>query len=182
MHETRFRELFSTFLKIGIFTFGGGFAMIPLIEREIIDKRKWLPKSEFMDLLTLAQSAPGAIALNTAVFIGYKTRGYKGALASLLGVVLPSFLIIIAIALFFSQMRENMVVDAAFKGMRPVVIALIVAPIINIACAMKPYLIALAVVLAAGLWYFELSPIYTLLASAIVGLVWAFVIGKMAKQ
>ncbi len=156
--------------------------MIPLIEREIIDKRQWLPKAEFMDLLTLAQSAPGAIALNTAVFIGYKTRGYKGALASLFGVVLPSFVIIIAIALFFSQMRENMVVDAAFKGMRPVVIALIVAPIINIACAMKPYLIALAVVLAGTLWYFELSPIYTLLASAIVGIVWAYVIGKMAKR
>ncbi len=156
--------------------------MIPLIEREIIDKRGWLPKSEFMDLLTLAQSAPGAIALNTAVFIGYKSRGYKGALASLAGVVLPSFSLLILIALYFSHMRDNAIVDAAFKGMRPVVIALIVAPIISIAREMKPALILVALVVAAGLWYLELSPIYTLLVSAMVGAMWAFFTSKKVAK
>ncbi len=156
--------------------------MIPLIEREIIDKRGWLPKSEFMDLLTLAQSAPGAIALNTSVFIGYKSRGYKGALASLVGVVLPSFSLLLLVAIYFTHMRDNALVDAAFKGMRPVVIALIVAPIVSIARSMKPALIALAVVVAAGLWYFELSPIYTLLASALVGAIWAFFTSKKVAR
>ncbi len=97
MDTIRLRDLFSTFLKIGIFTFGGGYAMIPLIEDEIIEKRAWLPKKEFLDLLTIAQSAPGPIALNTAVFIGYKSRGYKGAFAALAGVVLPSFTILLLV-------------------------------------------------------------------------------------
>ena len=92
--------------------------MIPLIQREVIDHRKWIPASEFLDLLTLAQSVPGPIAINTAVFVGYKRSGLRGACASLLGAVLPSFLIILAIALFFAGIRQNPVVDAAFKGMR----------------------------------------------------------------
>ncbi len=182
MQDIRLRDLFAAFFRIGIFTFGGGFAMIPLIEREIIDKRGWLPKSEFMDLLTLAQSAPGAIALNTSVFIGYKSRGYKGAFAAIAGVVLPSFSLLLLVAIYFSHMRDNAVVDAAFKGMRPVVIALIVAPIITIARTMKPALILLAIAVAAALWYFELSPIYTLLASALVGALWAFFTTKKVAK
>lgn len=88
-------EIFWSFFKIGLFTFGGGYAMIPLIQREVIDHRKWIPASEFLDLLTLAQSVPGPIAINTAVFVGYKRSGLRGACASLLGAVLPSFLIIL---------------------------------------------------------------------------------------
>ena len=98
-------EIFWSFFKIGLFTFGGGYAMIPLIQREVIDHRKWIPASEFLDLLTLAQSVPGPIAINTAVFVGYKRSGLRGACASLLGAVLPSFLIILAIALFFAGIR-----------------------------------------------------------------------------
>lgn len=156
--------------------------MIPLIEREIIERRGWIPQREFLDLLTIAQSAPGPIALNTAVFIGYKSRGYKGALSALLGVVIPSFSILLIVAIYFTHIRDNAVVDAAFKGMRPAVIALIMAPIISLVRPMKPLHIALSVVAAIALWYFAFSPIYLLLASAIVGVVWAYFTSKKIEQ
>ena len=91
--------IFVSFLKIGMFTFGGGYAMLPLIERELITKRKWIEQKEYLDLLTLAQSVPGPIAVNTAVFVGYKVRGLRGAAAALLGTVTPSFVIILVIAI-----------------------------------------------------------------------------------
>ena len=99
----KYVQLFISFLKIGVFTFGGGYAMIPIIEKEVIDNRCWIERKEFLDLLTLAQSAPGPISLNTAVFVGYKLYGYRGALTALAGVVLPSFLIILTVAVFFAQ-------------------------------------------------------------------------------
>ncbi len=176
--EVSLLDLFITFFRIGVFTFGGGYAMIPLIEREIIDKKSWLPKKEFIDLLTIAQSIPGPIALNTAVFIGFKNRGYKGALASLLGVVVPSFSILLLIAIYFANIRDNQIVDAAFKGMRPAVIALIISPVISLARELKPALIIVTVLTAIAIWYFELSPITMIALAAIVGLTWAHV----AKQ
>lgn len=129
MTMQRLRTIFASFFKIGLFTFGGGYAMLPLIEQELIAKREWIEHKEFLDLLTLAQSVPGPIAINTSVFVGYKMRGLKGAVAALLGSVLPSFVIILAIALMFADIRHNPVVDAAFKGMRPAVVALIVVPV-----------------------------------------------------
>ena len=98
MTMQRLRTIFASFFKIGLFTFGGGYAMLPLIEQELIAKRGWIEHKEFLDLLTLAQSVPGPIAINTSVFVGYKMRGLKGAVAALLGSVLPSFVIILAIA------------------------------------------------------------------------------------
>ncbi len=182
MERVRLRELFWTFLKIGIFTFGGGYAMIPLIEREIIERRGWIAKTEFLDLLTVAQSAPGPIALNTAVFIGYKNRGYSGALATLMGVVLPSFSILLIIAIFFNHVRDNQIVDAAFKGMRPVVIALILAPMVSLVRPMKPLHIAIAALLAAALWFFKFSPVYLLMVSAIAGILWAMFTSKKISK
>ena len=121
-------SFFLSFLKIGIFTFGGGYAMIPLVQREVIDKG-WVKEDEFLELLTLAQSAPGPIALNTAVFVGYKVHGYRGMLAAVMGIILPAFLIILVIAIFFNSIRENRVVEAVFKGIRPAVVALMLAPV-----------------------------------------------------
>ncbi len=181
MIQTRLRDLFWTFLKIGVFTFGGGYAMISLIEREIIEKKQWLPKGEFTDLLTIAQSAPGPIALNTAVFIGFKTRGYKGALAAIFGVVIPSFLILLLVAIYFAAIKDNAIIAAAFNGMRPAVIALIVAPMISLARPMSPQFIVLAIVLAGVMWYFAISPIYPLIASAAVGVVWGYRMTKRLK-
>lgn len=176
-------QLFISFLKIGCFTFGGGYAMIPLIEREVIDRKAWIARADFLDLLTLAQSAPGPIALNTAVFVGYKMRGLAGAVASLAGVVIPSFVIILVVAIFFADVRNNVVVDAAFKAMRPAVVALIVAPIVGLARGMHAWLIALAAAVALLVWGTGLSPIYLLIAGAAAGLAWsAWIARKEGKR
>lgn len=167
-------DIFWSFLKIGAFTFGGGYAMIPLIQREIIARRGWLTNEEFLSQLTIAQSIPGPIALNTAVFVGYKSRGVKGALVALAGVILPSFLIILLIAACFTDFKDNPVVVAAFKGMRPAVVALIAAPIINMARGMSWWKMALALAAAATIWLVGLSPVWFILAGALVGLAYSF--------
>ena len=177
----RIIDIFLSFLKIGAFTFGGGYAMIPIIQHEVITRRKWIGNEEFVDLLTLAQTAPGPISLNTAVFVGYKCRGFVGALAAIFGVILPSFIIILAIALFFSEVRDNRWVDAAFKGMRPAVVALIVAPIVGLTKGMHWVLIAIAAATAIVVWHFAISPIWFLVAGAIIGLLWA-ARGKEVKR
>ena len=173
-------NIFWSFLKIGAFTFGGGYAMIPLIQHEVINSRGWLTKEGFIELLTLAQAAPGPIALNTAVFVGYKQRGYLGALASVLGVVIPSFAIILVVAIFFANMRQNQWVDAAFRGMRPAVVALIVAPNVGLTRGMHSWLLAISAATALIVWYFGLSPVWFLLAGAVGGILWAAKQGKEA--
>ena len=175
-------ELFLSFLKIGLFTFGGGYAMIPIIEKEVIDNRKWIEQKEFLDLLTLAQSAPGPISLNTAVFVGYKLYGYRGALTALAGVVTPSFLIILTVAIFFSQIRNNPVIDAAFKGIRPIVVALMFAPALGFARSISGIATAVAAAVALLIWYAGISPILILLVGAIVGILLAARRGKEVER
>lgn len=162
-------EIFWSFLKIGAFTFGGGYAMIPLIQHEVIHRRRWIEERDFIDLLTLAQTAPGPIALNTAVFVGYKRRGYLGALSAIMGVIVPSFVVILIVAIFFASIRDNAYVDAAFKGMRPAVVALIVAPIVGLTKGMRWWLVAVALAVALVVWYFGISPVWFLIAGAVVG-------------
>lgn len=130
-------QLFFTFLKIGAFTFGGGWAMISIIEKEIVDKRRWLERSEFLDLLAIAQAVPGILAVNISVVTGDRLKGMKGSIASAAGTILPSFLIILAIAIFLTPevIKNNQVVDAIFKGIRPAVVALIIAPVLSSAKA-----------------------------------------------
>lgn len=156
--------------------------MIPVIEREVVTRHHWVEERDFFDLLTLAQSAPGPISLNASVFVGYKMYGYCGALAALLGVALPSFLIILIVAIFFSQIRENPIVDAAFKGMRPVVVALMFAPVVGLAKGMKWWAMAVAAAVATAVWYFGFSPIYLLIVAAVAGLMWAARKGKEVKR
>lgn len=178
----RLSTLFVSFFKIGAFTFGGGYAMIPLIEREVIDRRKWVEPNEFLDLLTLAQSVPGPVSLNTAVFIGYRLRGIQGALATLLGSILPSFVIMLAIALFFSDIRHNPIIDAAFRGMRPAVVALIVGPVISLARGMHRSLYIVVAAAALVIWGLGWSPILVLVAGAACGILWElFIVGKKEK-
>ena len=102
--------------------------MVPLIENEIVTKRNWIAKDDFIDLLAIAQSSPGILAVNISIFIGYRLRGIRGSIITALGTILPSFLIILAIALFFHNFKENTVVERIFKGIRPAVVALIAAP------------------------------------------------------
>jgi len=126
------RELFLSFFKIGLFTFGGGYAMIPLIEKEVLERKQWIKKDEILDILAASQSIPGVIAINSATFIGYKKAGKRGAIAATVGVIMPSFLIILLIAIFFSRVNNNALVMAAFRGIRPVVVALIITAALKV--------------------------------------------------
>ncbi|MCD7969572.1 MAG: chromate transporter [Alistipes sp.] len=165
-------RLFLSFLKIGLFTFGGGYAMIPLMQAEVVDKQGWVRRDRFLELLTLAQSAPGPISLNTAVFVGYNMRGLRGAAAGILGVILPSFVIILLVAMFFQGIRHNPVFEAVFKGMRPAVVALIAAPILGLAKGMGVWRLIIAAVAAVLVWRLGLSPIWFIIAGAAGGILW----------
>ncbi|MCD8351799.1 MAG: chromate transporter [Planctomycetaceae bacterium] len=164
-------ELFMVFFRIGIFTLGGGYAMLPLIEREVVEKKKWIGGEDFLNVLAIAQSLPGPIAVNTAVFVGYKTRGLRGSLVGLLGTVLPSFICMIIIAAFFVTMRENPHVAAVFTGIRPAVAALILASVYSLAkkarLNWKTGLLALAA--AVLVWLGGVSPAWIVLALACIG-------------
>jgi len=126
-------SIFFSFLKIGGFTLGGGYAMIPLIKREVCEKQKWLSEEEFLDGLAAAQSSPGPIAVNISIYSGYNAQGIPGMLVAVLGTVLPSFVIIIAIAMLFQEFAEQKVVRKAFSALEPAVVALIAVPLIDMA-------------------------------------------------
>ncbi|MCM1052293.1 MAG: chromate transporter [Paenibacillus sp.] len=132
-------QLFLSFFKIGAFTFGGGWAMISLIEKEVVDKKKWIGRDEFLDLIAVAQSLPGILAVNISVGVGDKLRGMKGAVMASLGTILPSFMIILGIAIFITPdlIKENETLSSIFMGIRPAVVALIVAPVISSARTAK---------------------------------------------
>ncbi len=166
-------KLFWSFLKIGAFTFGGGYAMVPLIQNEVTGKRGWVAADRFLELLTLAQSAPGPISLNTAVFVGYNLNRYKGAVAAIAGAILPSFVIILLIAIYFTDIKDNHVVEAIFKGMRPAVVSLIVAPLFGFTKGMGLYRISIAVLVAAAIWKLGASPAWFILIGAVGGILWA---------
>ena len=167
-------QLFWTFFKIGAFTFGSGYAMIPMIEKEVVDRRKWFDKDDFYDQFALASSAPGPFSLNTAVFVGYKLKGWWGALAAVLGAVIPSFVIILVIAIYLTEFRENRYVEAAFKGIRPAVIALIAVPFVNMLKRLPWYFMLLGCAVAAVICWLGVSPIWFILAGAVVGVVLTF--------
>ena len=172
-------ESFKTFFKIGAFTFGGGYAMIPIIESEIVEKRKWISKDEFVDLIAVAQSCPGVFAINLSTFIGYKIKRVPGAICTTLATALPSFIIILLIALFFHSFQDNPVVESIFKGIRPAVVALIAVPTWNMACSAKiswsncwiPILSTLLI------WAMGVNPIFIILVAGVGG----FLYGQFIK-
>lgn len=173
--------LFLTFVKIGMFTIGGGYAMIPLIEREVVNKG-WLDKNDFLDLFAVTQSLPGIFAVNISIFVGYKLKSIWGSIVCALGTILPSFFIILAIALFFNHFQDNVWVMKIFNGIRPAVVALIVVPCISAARAMHLKRAELILPLAGALliWKCGVSPAYIVLAGIVGGLVYTFWIkGKM---
>ncbi len=175
-----YAKTFTTFFKIGLFTFGGGYAMIPLIEAEVVEKHRWVTKEEFLDLIAIAQSCPGVFAINISTFIGYKLRRTLGAISCALGAALPSFLIILAIAIFFHRFEDNAVVAAMFRGIRPAVVALIAVPTFNMArqAKLNRYTVWIPVVSALLIWLLGVSPIYIILVAAIGG----FIYGKCSKS
>lgn len=171
-------KLFMTFFKIGLFTFGGGWAMIAIIEREIVDNHKWISKTDFLDLLAIAQSMPGILAVNIATVIGDNLKGIKGSIVAGLGTILPSFFIILAIATYLTPdtIKNNEIISKIFKGIRPAVVALIVAPVIttgrNAGINWKTVIIPIAVAL---LIYSHIpiisNPIVYIILGAFVGII-----------
>lgn len=162
-------QIFGVFAKIGAFTIGGGYAMISLIQNEIV-RRKWLSEDEFSELITLAQTAPGLLAVNISIFTGFRLRGVKGSIVATLASIMPSFLIILAIAMVFSGFQDNPVVIRIFKGIRPVVVALILVPMINMARKSDDtwwkWALSIIVLLLVGVG--GVSPIYILLCVIVV--------------
>lgn len=166
-------SLFYSFFKIGLFTFGGGYAMIPLVQREVV-RKGWILEDQFLELLTLAQSAPGPLALNTAVFVGYRVKGYRGVALSVFGIILPSFVIILIIAIYLHSFRDNHVVAAVFKGIRPAVVALMLAPVFGFSKGLGWKRGVLAVLAAFLVWYFSISPVYLIIFGALGGIAWGW--------
>lgn len=162
---------FSTFFKIGMFTLGGGYAMIPIIEEEVVNKHQWVSKEDMLDLIAIAQSCPGVFAINISIFIGYKLRKTRGALVTALGTALPSFLIILAIAIFFHQFEDNKVVAAMFRGIRPAVVALIAVPTFNLAKSahLNRYTLWIPIVSALAIWLLGVSPIWIIILAGVGG-------------
>ena len=167
-------SIFVSFFKIGAFTFGGGWAMVPLIRKELVDRQGWLEDSEFVDILAIAQSGPGPIAINTSVLCGNKMRGFPGAIVATLGSSLPSFLVILVIANFFLKVKESTAVQAVFKGMRPAIFGLLISAVWQVG---KKSItgardIAFAAVGAGLLLFLDINPIFVVLLAAISGVVY----------
>lgn len=170
-------EAFKTFFKIGAFTLGGGYAMIPIIQSEVVDRHHWIDEKEFIDIIAIAQSCPGVFAINASVFIGYKLRKLKGAICTAIGTALPSFLIILLIAMFFHEFEDNTVVQALFRGIRPAVVALIAVPTWNLAKSANIRLYNCWIPLGSAflIWKLGVNPIYIILAAGIGG----YIYGKL---
>ncbi|WP_209315229.1 chromate transporter [Soehngenia longivitae] len=166
-------NLFITFFKIGAFTFGGGYAMIPIMEREIVENKKLIGDEEFTDMLALAQASPGPVAVNTSVFIGYKIRGLTGALSCLLGTVLPSFLIILIIAIFFNDFKNLAIVEEIFSGIRPAIAALILSSVVIMLKKGDNLTkrISIAVIVAVLVGFLDISPVIIIIAGALISLI-----------
>lgn len=172
-------DSFLTFFKIGLFTLGGGYAMIPLIEAEIIEKKRWLAKEDFLDLLAIAQSCPGIFAVNISIFIGYRLNRVKGAVVTAFGTALPSFLIILLIALFFHRFEDNAMVAAMFRD-PPAVVALIAVPTFNLGkkAKLNRFTVWIPIASALLIWLLGVSPILIILCAGIGG----FLFGKFARK
>jgi len=158
-------SLFFTFLKIGAFTIGGAYAMIPLIQKEVVQRRKWITGEDFMDGLSASQSSPGPIAVNLSVYVGYHVMGYKGMLLAVLGTILPSLFAILIIASFFDIIADLESVRRIFHALKPAVTALIAVPVINMCMAKgvnwKSLWLAVLAAIAVGIYQF--NPIYLIL-------------------
>lgn len=174
-----YKDCFTTFFKIGAFTLGGGYAMIPIIEREVVERHKWVDKEEFLDLIAISQSCPGVFAVNMSIFIGYKLRQMRGAVCATLGTALPSFLIILLIAMFFIRFQDNAIVAAMFNGIRPAVVALIAVPTFNLAKSAKISLenCWIPIISAVVIWLLGVNPVIVILVAGCGG----YLYGKLVR-
>lgn len=166
--------MFFTFCKIGTFTLGGGYAMLPIMQREVVEKHGWLTQEEFLDVLAVAQSMPGLFAINMASHIGIKHSGVKSGIICSLGVALPSIIAILLIAMFFQTFKDNIYVEKIFLGIRPAVVALIASPCFSMARAAHLAVsnIWIPIVSCLLITCFGISPVWIVLAALIAGFLW----------
>ena len=157
--------------------------MLPLIQREVVDRQHWIDEDEFLNMIALAQAAPGLIAVNSAIFIGWRIGGWRGVCGAVLGAVLPSFLIILGIAMIFQEWKELPAVEAAFKGIRPAVVALIAAPLFKLSKSAKigGWTLLIPVVAALLIWFFHVNPVWVILATIIVTLLVVDIVERRRK-
>ncbi|MBQ6702309.1 MAG: chromate transporter [Clostridia bacterium] len=176
--------LFSTFFKVGAFTFGGGYAMIPLIQREVSENRKWITDEEILEIVAIAESTPGPIAINSATFVGYKVCGFWGAFGATLGVVLPSFIIILCISGVLGLVQDYRAVKYAFMGIRAAVVALVIKAVVKMYKACNKSLLSYIIMVSAfALAVFGvIDVIYVVILSAVAGLVSSILAERRLKK
>ena len=169
-----YADIFLTFAKIGSFTLGGGYAMVQIMEKEVVDNKKWLSREEFLDTLVVAQSTPGLFAIDMASHIGLKLKGVTGGIVGALATALPSIIAILLIAMFFQTFKDNIYVEKVFMGVRPCVVALILAPCFNMAKKAKltKFNWWIPIVTAVLIAAFGVSPIWCILAAGVGGFIW----------
>ena len=176
-------QLFRIFFKIGVTTIGGGYAMIPMMEHEIVKRTGWLTQEEFLDILAVAQATPGIFAVDMAGHIGHKLGGLRGALIASIANVLPSFVIILILATFFQQFKGLTLVQNAFRAIRPVVVALIAAPVFSMArsASLSRYTIWIPVLAAILIYFFDVSPVYIILIAGGAGWLYGYLLRRRSK-
>lgn len=179
----RLVELFFTFFRIGAFTFGSGYAMIPLIQKEIVEKKKWLTDEDILEILAIAESTPGPIAINSATFVGYKSAGYLGAIVSTVAIVLPSFIVISLLAKILDQFSSNTYVQSAFIGIKAAVLALIISTLIKMAKQIEKTPLSLMVVTIdlVLVLFLKVNVIIAIICSGALGLLYQWVVLKEAE-
>lgn len=167
----KYCDIFWSFFKVGTFTIGGGYAMIPLMQRELVERHGWIGEEEFLDQVALSQAMPGVFAVNMATMTGYRLRGVWGAVTAIVGNIMMPILFILALALFFSVFREEPLVERIFMGLRPAVVALIAAPVFTMAKSAKVTWSNAWIPVASALliWLLGVSPIIIVLAAALGG-------------
>lgn len=165
-------KLFLTFFKIGAFTFGGGYAMIPLIQRETVETNKWISDEDILEVIAIAESTPGPIAINSATFVGFKVCGFWGSFFATLGVVLPSFIIILAISFVLAEFQEVKAVKYAFNGIRAGVLALLIKAIITMFKKVKKNIAAYIVMILSFLLaaFTDINVIFVIIGCALFGI------------
>ncbi|MBQ9586524.1 MAG: chromate transporter [Bacteroidales bacterium] len=175
-----YRALFFSFFRIGTFTIGGGYVMIPIMEEELVDKRKWLKRDEFLDLMSLSQAMPGVFAVNMATCVGRRVAGWRGVVCAIAGNIMMPIVIILLLAMVFRHFRGNAVVESIFMALRPAVVALIAAPVFRLAKSAKVSWrnCWIPVVAALLIWLFGVSPVWVILIAIAGGLVW----GKLGRE
>jgi chromate transporter len=182
-------DLFLTFLKIGATTFGGGYAMIPLIRHDVVEKKKWLEEDELIEILAIAESTPGPIAINVATYTGYRIKGFFGSLLATLAIVLPSFFIIFAVSLLYNFVRDNQIIAAAFMGIKAAVALLILSAGFRLFKKMKKswysiivMFFALGALIIFDLFAISFSSIFLILSGALLGFIFFFTIPVLVNK